>query len=220
MEFINVKLNLSEKQLKQLSKGITSAIRNEQIGHGFNVKMSRENAKKALNGLKNNKGFRLKLVDHEIHGSGLGFKQFGKQAKQALKGTFNDLKKEGMLQLQAKAQEALNQYGSGIGFKKFGKQAKQALQGTFNDVKKEAVSNLRNKANQALDGRKLLNPEMDAALQNMGIKKMIYDAGSSMKPNVAATINGQGILGKSLIRCYKKTVLNNKCIKLQVLLNL
>ena len=168
MEHITVKLNLSEKQLKQLSKGIVQSIRNEQIGHGVNVKMSRNNAKKALNGLRNNKGFRLKLEEHEIHGSGLGFKKFGKQAKSALKDTYND-------------------------------------------VKKAVVPIIRERANQVLDGRRLLNPEMDAALKNMGIKKMIYDAGSAIKPSVSARINGEGILGKRFDK-----MLSRKGIKKEV----
>ncbi len=81
MEHITVKLNLSPKQLKRLSKGIVTGIKHHQIGSGMNIKMSRANAKKTLLGLRNNKGFRIKLEEHELNSSGINFKKLGKQAK-------------------------------------------------------------------------------------------------------------------------------------------
>ena len=70
MQHINVKMDLTPAQFKKLSKGHVTGIRNPQIGKGIDIKLSRENATKALKALKTNKGFRVKLEHHELEGSG------------------------------------------------------------------------------------------------------------------------------------------------------
>ena len=80
---INVKMNLSEAQFKKLSKGHITGIKNNQIGHGIDVKLSRANATKALKALKTNKGFRVKLEQHELEGSGF-FEQVKRNSRKVL----------------------------------------------------------------------------------------------------------------------------------------
>ena len=70
MEHVNVKLNLTEAQFKKLLKGTMQTIANHQIGHGISVRINKANAKKTLNALKKNTGFRLKMDEHELKGSG------------------------------------------------------------------------------------------------------------------------------------------------------
>jgi hypothetical protein len=213
MEHITVKLNLSPKQLKQLSKGVVTGIKHHQIGSGMNIKMSRENAKKTLLGLRNNKGFRIKLEEHELNGSGINFKKLGKQAKSALKATANDVRQAVEPILRDRANLAISQLsGSGVNFKKFGKQAKNALQATAKDVRQAVAPMLRERANQALN-EKLLSPQMQNSLQQMGIKNMVYDLGSAVKPIASNTINGQGVFGKRVDNFLKKKGIKNEVYK-------
>jgi hypothetical protein len=82
----------------------------------------------------------------------------------------------------------------------FGKHMKNM----FKDAKQAVIPVFRDKANEMMDGRRLLTPGMDNALQKMGVKQLVYNAGTSLKPNVQQTINGQGILGKKFDNMLKK----------------
>jgi hypothetical protein len=110
--------------------------------------MSRENAKKTLLGLRNNKGFRIKLEEHELNGSGINFKKLGKQAKNALQSTANDVRQAVEPILRDRANLAISQLsGSGFNLKSLKNKAKDAMQSTV----QEMAPMLKAKASQVLN---------------------------------------------------------------------
>ena len=80
-----VKLNLSEAQLRKLSNRHNIQVRPDQIGFGFPVALSDKNLKKIENSYNKSKGMRLTLDDDEIEGGNL---------KQNIRSAFNKTKKQ------------------------------------------------------------------------------------------------------------------------------
>jgi len=83
-ELIDVKVTLSEKQLKKLAKGKVVQLAHKHLNGSQALKVGHETYKKLIKAKKSGKGVRIMLEPDELEGSGI-FKAFKKSAKRLAK---------------------------------------------------------------------------------------------------------------------------------------
>ena len=179
MQHINVKMDLTPAQFKKLSKGHVTGIRNHQIGKGIDIKLSRENATKALKALKTNKGFRVKLEHHELEGSG-----FIDNIKKGARNVFRDV--DGRL-LTPEMDAQLEKLGIRKTVYDVGAAMKPIAIDKINGL------GLRGKQN----GQGIFGKKFDRMLERSGIKRQVYKAADVFKPLVHKAIDAVGTAGQA-----------------------
>ena len=200
MQHINVKMDLTPAQFKKLSKGHVTGIKNHQIGKGIDIKLSRENATKALKALKTNKGFRVKLEHHELEGSGF-FDNIKKGARKA----FGEVKKAVVPILKDKLIKTID--GRLLTPEMDAQLEKLGIRKTVYDVgaaiKPITIKTINGQgvgkkfAVQTFNGQGIFGKKFDRMLERSGIKRQVYKAADVFKPLVHKAIDAVGTAGQA-----------------------
>ena len=215
MDVVNVKLNLTKKQILQMSKGKATQVKKDQIvdNGAYTVALDKMNLKRYKRAKKQHSGFRLVLNDEMISGSGFWnvLKSMGNSALKGIKdhvipyakGKFKEfilpvLKSEitsGIDKVQGLASDKLQEKLSGV----FGADAARS-------IAQYGTAKLSNLAKDKVDG-------IHTQLNGMGFKKNVHykitKGGKISWSSIGKTCCGYSI--NWFIICLWSTCIRGRC---------